>query len=121
MSGRLLFNFSAVAEALVGVALLIAPADVIELLLGGGTSQTGSSVGRVLEIGLISLGVSVFGTARQKTYHTTRAGNCTYNLGAGVLLSILGAGGEQRNPSLARCRVTRIDWCDDALGYASSD
>ncbi len=91
MNARLLFNVSAAAEALVGIALLIAPADVIRLLLGGGTSRTGSSVGRLLGIGLISLGVSVFEMARQEPHHTTRAGICTYNLGAGVLLSILGA------------------------------
>lgn len=91
MNVRLLFNASAAAEALVGIALLIAPADIIRLLLGGESSQTESSVGRLLGIGLISLGVAVFEMAGQEPRHTTRAGICTYNLGAGVLLSMLGA------------------------------
>ena len=93
---RLLFNVSAIAEALTGIALLLAPAFVIELLLGDGLGQTGSAVARVLGIGLLSLGVSALETARRPTHHASRVGICTYNLGAAALLSMLGTIGNMK-------------------------
>jgi hypothetical protein len=90
MTTKLLFNTSAIVEALVGIALLFAPAFAIGLLLGGGLSLTGVAVSRVLGIGLLSLGISAWETARQKTYHAPRVGICIYNVGVAALLSILG-------------------------------
>jgi hypothetical protein len=90
MTTKLLFNVSAIVEALVGIALLFAPAFAIGLLLGDGLSLTGAAVSRVLGIGLISLGISAWETARQKTHHAPRVGICTYNAGVAALLSILG-------------------------------
>ena len=90
MTTKLLFNVSAIVEALVGIALLFAPAYVIGLLLGDGLSLTGVAVSRVLGIGLISLGISAWETASQKTYHAPRVGICIYNVGVAGLLSILG-------------------------------
>ncbi len=90
MNARLLFNVSAVAEALVGFALLIVPADVIRLLLGGGLSQTGTAVARLLGVGLLSLGISAWETESRKIRRPPRVGICTYNLGAAALLLTLG-------------------------------
>jgi hypothetical protein len=90
MTTKLLFNASAIVEALVGIALLLAPAYVIGLLLGDGLSLTGAAVARVLGIGLFSLGISAWETARQKTHHAPRFGICIYNVGVAALLSILG-------------------------------
>lgn len=90
MSSRLLFNASAIAEVLVGVALLAAPAFVIELLLGDGLTQTGVAVSRMLGIGLLSVGISAWETVEQIGRRAPRVGICTYNVGAATLLSILG-------------------------------
>ncbi len=93
MSTRLLFNVSATAEVLVGVALIFAPTYVIGWLLGDGLSPTGAAVSRVLGIGLFSLGISAWETARQKTHLAPRAGLCIYNVGAAIVLVILGTTG----------------------------
>lgn len=90
MNTRLLFNASAIVEVLVGVAFLFAPAYVIGLLLGDGLSLTGAAASRVLGIGLFSLGISAWETARQKTHHAPRLGICIYNVGVATFLSILG-------------------------------
>jgi hypothetical protein len=90
MTTKLLFNVSAIVEALVGIALLFAPAFAIGLLLGDGLSLIGAAVSRVLGIGLISLGISAWETASQKAYHAPRVGICIYNVGVAGLLSILG-------------------------------
>ncbi len=94
MSTRLLFNVSAVLEALTGIAMLFAPAFVIGLLLGDGLSQTGTAVARVLGIGLLSLGVSAWENARQQVKPAARIGICIYNIGAAVLLGMCGTIGE---------------------------
>jgi len=94
MSARFLFNVSAAIEVLLGIALLIVPAYVVGLLLGDGLNQAGTSVARVLGIGLLSLGISAWETAHQETHQAPRAGICTYNLGVAALLSVLGTLGE---------------------------
>lgn len=55
---KLLLNVAAVAEAAMGVALLIAPMFVGRLLLGGELTGIGISVARVTGIALIGLGVA---------------------------------------------------------------
>lgn len=53
MNTRLLFNASAIAEILTGLALLFVPALVIGLLLDDGLSAAGVVVARILEPGLL--------------------------------------------------------------------
>jgi hypothetical protein len=90
MNSRLLFNASAIVEVVVGVALLAAPGSVIGLLLGDGLRQTGAAVSQMLGIGLLSVGISAWETVEQIGRSAPRIGICTYNLGAAVLLSLLG-------------------------------
>lgn len=90
MSTRLLFNASAITEVVVGIALLAAPADVIGLLLGDGLSPTGAAASRMLGLGLLSLGISAWETVEHVGRGAPRIGICTYNLGAAVLLPLLG-------------------------------
>lgn len=94
MNTRLPFKASAIAEVLTGLALLVAPRFVIGLLLGDGLGSTGVAVARVLGIGLFCLGISAWETARQEIHLAPRVGICAYNLGAAVLLSLLGALGK---------------------------
>jgi hypothetical protein len=100
MNTRLLFNASAIVEVLTGLALLVAPLFVIGLLLGDELSPTGAAVSRVLGIGLFSLGISAWETARPKTSLAPRAGICIYNVSVALLLSILGVPGGMNGPLL---------------------
>ena len=93
MNARLLFNASAIAEILTGLALLVAPVLVIRLLLGDGLGQTGEVVARVLGIGLFSLGISTWETAGRQVHHASRVGILIYNIGLAILLPILGVPG----------------------------
>lgn len=61
--------------------MIFAPVFAVGLLLGEGLSLTGVAVSRALGIGLISLGISAWETASQKTYHAPRVGSAlTQNL-----------------------------------------
>ena len=91
MTARRLFNLSAVAEVLVGIAFLVAPATVIDLLLGGGIDGSGETVSRVLGVALISLGIAVFEAAGPRASRVARIGICTYNVGVSVLLALVGS------------------------------
>ncbi len=93
MITRLLFNASAIAEVLVGFALLFAPALVIGLLLGDGLGPTGVAVARVLGIGLLSVGVAGWESPGQDFRLAPRVGLCIYNVGAAIVLVILGTTG----------------------------
>ena len=93
MNARFLFNTSAIAEILTGLALLVIPALVIRLLLGDGLGQTGEVVSRVLGIGLFSLGISAWETVGQRVHLASRAGIFIYNIGLAILLLILGVPG----------------------------
>ncbi len=112
MNTRLLFNASAIAEMLIGIVLVLAPAYVIGLLLGDGLGPTGAGVSRVLGIGLLALGIAAWETARQETQRAPRIGICTYNLGAATLLSILGTLGNMNGallwPTVALHGVTGV-------------
>lgn len=90
LTTKLLFNASATAEVLVGIALLFVPANVVGLLLGNGLSLTGAAVTRLLGVGLLSLGISAWETERPKIHYAPRTGICIYNVGVAALLSILG-------------------------------
>ncbi len=93
MNTRLLFNISAVIEVLTGIALLFAPAFVIELLLGDGLGPVGIAVARVLGIGLLSVGVAGRESPGQDSRLAPRAGLCIYNVGAAIVFVILGTTG----------------------------
>ena len=95
---RLLFNGSAVIEALTGIAVLLAPTFVIGLLLGEGLGPTGEAVSRVFGMGLLALGIAAWEIAGPDTnpaprIPSPRIGVCTYNLGVAGLLTMLGATG----------------------------
>ena len=100
MTTRLLFNVSAVGEVLTGIALLFAPAFVVGLLLGDGLSPTGTAVARVLGVALLSLGVAAAEPARQQINKAARLGICTYNVGAAIVLALLGMVGGMTGPLL---------------------
>lgn len=93
MNTRILFNASAIVEVLIGLALLVAPLFVIAMLLGDGLGPTGVAVARVLGIGLLSVGVAGWESPGQDARLAPRAGLCIYNVGAAVVLVILGAYG----------------------------
>jgi len=90
MNARLLFNAAAITEVAVGIPLLAEPDFVVELLFGDGLSPTGAAASRLLGIGLISLGIAAWETVEQIGRGAPRIGICTYNLGAAVLLPLLG-------------------------------
>lgn len=94
MNSRLLFKTSAIVEILTGLALLVVPSLVIELLLGEGLGQTGVAVARVLGVGLLSVGVAAWEAPQQAIRLAPRAGICIYNVGVGTLLTIFGVLGE---------------------------
>ncbi len=100
MNERLLFKTSAIVEVLTGLALLVAPLFVIELLLGDGLGATGVAVARVLGIGLLSIGVAAWESQGQEIRLAPRAGLCLYNIGIAVLLAILGTTSGMHAPLL---------------------
>ena len=100
MNERLLFKSSAIVEALTGLALLVAPLFVIDLLLGDGLGATGVAVARVLGIGLLSIGVAAWESQGQEIRLAPRTGLCLYNIGIAVLLAILGTTGGMHAPLL---------------------
>jgi len=93
MNIRLLFKISAIIEILTGMALLVAPSLVVELLLGDGLSFTGVAVARMLGVGLLAVGVAAWETPQQAVRLAPRAGLCIYNLGAAVVLAMFGSMG----------------------------
>lgn len=93
MSSRLLFNASAIAEVITGLAMFVAPLFVVGLLLGDGLGPTGIAVARILGIGLVSVGVAGWQSQDQDSRLAQRAGLCFYNVGAGMLLVVLGTNG----------------------------
>jgi len=90
MNTRLLFKASAIIEIFTGVALLVVPSLVIELLLGDGLSFTGVAVARMLGVGLVAVGVAAWEAPQQAVRLAPRAGLCIYNLGAAVVLAMFG-------------------------------
>ena len=89
-----LLALAAMAEAALGVALVVDPSLLILLLLGAtlagldGPAAVGAVIGRVTGIALIALGVSCWPGS------TALAGMLTYGLFVTVYLAGLGLGGE---------------------------
>ena len=100
MNTRLLFRASAIAELLTGLALLVAPTLVVDLLLGEGVSPIGGAVARVLGIGLLSVGVAGWESREQDIRLAPRAGLCIYNVGTAALLVMLGTASGMIGPLL---------------------
>jgi hypothetical protein len=85
--------FAAVGEAATGLALLIVPSLVGQLLLGEELTGIALPVARVAGIALIALGVACWpGPAL--------AGMLTYSAGVTLYLAYLGLGGEWVGPLL---------------------
>jgi hypothetical protein len=92
MTSRTLLAVAAVVEAVTGLALIIQPALVVRLLLGGDISGAGLAVGRVAGVGLLSLGVACWPRA-EATLPALRA-MLTYNLLVAAYLGYLRFGSE---------------------------
>jgi hypothetical protein len=87
MTTKALIALAAMVEAAAGLALIIHPALVVQLLLGGDISGAGLALGRVAGIGLLSLGVACRPSA-EATLPALR-GLLTYNLLVAAYLAYL--------------------------------
>jgi hypothetical protein len=87
-------HFSAAIEAATGVALIIRPSFVGQLLLGVGLAPTGEIVGRVARVALIALALACrpVADAGARTAPALE-GMLTYNSLVGFYLAYIGAAG----------------------------
>ena len=95
MNVRPLFKASAIAEILTGLAMLVAPLFVIGLLTGEGVSPAGVAVAvaSLLGIGLLSVGVAGWVSQGPDRRLAPPSGLCIYNVGAAMVLVMLGMTG----------------------------
>jgi hypothetical protein len=89
----LLLSVAAVIEAATGIALLISPQTVANLLLGADLAVAGIAVGRVAGIALLSLGLGCWLSRRDLNKTATLATMLTYNLLVTAYLVYLGLAG----------------------------
>ena len=89
----LLLSVAAVIEAVTGIALLVSPATVANLLLGADLAVAGIAVGRVAGIALLSLGLGCWLSRRDLNKTATLAAMLTYNLLVTAYLVYLGLAG----------------------------
>jgi hypothetical protein len=87
-----LLTFAAVAEAATGLALLVLPSLVGQLLLGADLAGTAIPVARVLCIALIALGVACW------PGRTSLRGMLTYGAGVTLYLGCSAGAVPQRTP-----------------------
>jgi len=94
MALKKLLGLAAVLEAATGLALIIHPPLVTQLLLGDGVSGAGEALGRVAGFALLSLGLACW-PGHESAGATTPALRAlfTYNLLATLFLAYLGIGG----------------------------
>jgi hypothetical protein len=92
MTSQTLLAVAAIVEAATGLALILQPALVVRLLLGGDISGAGLALGRVTGISLLSLGLACWLRA-ESTVPALRA-MLTYNLLVTAYLAYLALGGE---------------------------
>jgi len=90
MNIKSLLIVTALIEAATGIALLVAPSVIVELLLGAGLSSPQSLVlGRIAGAALVSIGVACW-MARKSEHSDARTGLVTgifiYNIAVPVLL-----------------------------------
>ena len=94
MAAFWVLSLAAAIEAATGLALIIVPQAVADLLLGAPLAPAGTAVGRVAGVALLSLGV-VCWTSRQDANKTAvLAAMLTYNVLVTAYLLYLGIGGE---------------------------
>ena len=94
-------TLTASIEAATGLALMVVPAVVVRLLLGGEISGAAIPLGRVAGFGLLALGMACW-PGRDPTGNTAPAlrAMLTYNSLAALYLLSLGIGGEWVGPLL---------------------
>lgn len=90
--------FAALAEAVTGVALVVAPSLAARLLLGSELSGVAVAVGRVAGISLLALGIACW-PGKEPT-RAALGGMATYGLLVTLYLSYLGFQGELMGPLL---------------------
>src|SRR5947209_20352731 len=90
---NVLLALSAVLEMVTGLALIIDPAVVARLLLGGDLPGVGTAVGRVAGFSLLSLGLACWPRTGPASAAALRA-LLTYNPLVTLYLVYLGIGGE---------------------------
>ena len=88
-----LLTVTAVIEAGAGLALLVMPTVVVQLLLGADISGAAIPLGRVAGVALLALGVACWvarGDAQSRAAKGLVAAMLLYNLGAVVVLGAAG-------------------------------
>lgn len=90
--------FAALAEAATGVALIVVPSLVAQLLLGTELYGVAIAVGRVAGISLLSLGLACW--PGKETTHAALGGMATYGLLVTLYLLHLGLRSEWVGPLL---------------------
>ena len=93
MAARWLLPVEAAIEGATGVALIIYPQAVSNLLLGADLAGAGIVVGRVAGIALLSLGLLCWMSRQDASKTPTLATVLTYNLLVTTYLMYLGFGG----------------------------
>src|SRR4051812_21222125 len=88
-----LLTAAAFIEAATGIALIIVPTTVGQLLLGESLSGIGVAVGRVAGIALLALGVGSWIGRQDHGRSSALAAMLTYNVLAAFYLGYLGFGG----------------------------
>ncbi len=112
---------SAIAEAAVGLALLVAPGLVAAVLLGGSLESAGATViARVAGAGLLALGVAC-ARARSAGDFAVVSGMTVYNVVAAAVLAHAVVQLGIRQPALVGAVVLHLvmaAWCLVALRHA---
>ena len=93
MTARTFVKVSAAIEAATGVALIVNPGLVVQILLGAGVAGAGIAIGRVGGFGLLSLGLACWPNGDEVTVRATWV-LFLYNLLASLYLGYLRLGGE---------------------------
>jgi hypothetical protein len=92
-----LLAFAAIAEAATGIALIVVPSLVGQLLLGAEFTRVGTIAGRVAGIALIALGVACWPGGKRAS---AICGMLTYSVLVTFYLLYLAIGGEWVGPLL---------------------
>jgi hypothetical protein len=93
-----LLGVTAVGEAATGLALLVCPALLVNLLFGAQTAGAGIVMSRVAAIALLALGLACW-PGRQPS-RTALCAMATYSLLVGLYFAYLGLRGEYAGPLL---------------------
>lgn len=89
-----LLAVTAVGEAFTGLALLISPSLVIQLLLGAEVSGVGVVISRIAGISLIALGLACWPSRDAGRHVPALRGMLSYSMLASLYLIYLGVGRE---------------------------